>query len=245
VLLAIAQISTASTRAPSGVFGSISVDLKTVLPYVESGLWLFTLVSLVSIPRRPQVFHNSQAVDRKRGASLISLLSFSWASQVQQKALRQPLSLFDLPCVGHDLRSRTLDARYQQRKGIGPFWTKLLRVFSGSLIHQWIIALLKTLASFSIQVSVHRLLQQLEGDRTSAWTWVAALAFSLVAEMSISCWLSSFAEVSLEIPTIAQIILLVFQKSLRRKISHSSQGNSDVMKPEVPISEINILRAEM
>jgi len=245
ILLGVAQSWTSIFGTPQGLTSPNVLAKGSVLSQLEFGLLLTIFVTLVSMPRRPQVFHENQPVDHQRGASLLALYTFSWASRIQNKALRQPLSVTDLPCVGYDLRSRTLDDRFQQRKGSGRLWIKLLRAFRGPLIHQWLLALLKSSASFGVQVSLHRLLQQLEGDRKATWTWISVLAFCLIAEMAIGCWLQSVSETLLEIPTIAQITLLVFHKSLRRKISHQSQKHRKSSDLQARISEINILRADM
>jgi hypothetical protein len=245
VFLGSAQGQISIIRKSRGPPSPVGLGKELNSSHLEFGLLFALLISLISMPRRPEVFYQSRPVDHQRGASLLALFSFSWASRVQKKALRQPLSLSDIPCVGHNLRSRTLDSRFQQRKGLGRLWAQLLQTFWIPLTRQWIIALLRSLASFGVQISLHRFLQQLEGEGNAVWTWISALAFCLVAEAAVGCWLQSLSETQHEIPTIAQITLLVFRKSLRRSLSHQTQKDRNSLNAENRISEINLLRTDM
>lgn len=203
---------------------------------------------LCSMPRRPQVFHEHHPVDYRSGTSLSSLMSFSWAPKVQHNLRKESLTLIDLPSVGYHLRSRTLERQFQMRNTSppGPFWAQLLRTFHVPLLQNWVIVLLQALTSFSVQTSIHRLLQCLEHSKTSAcaWRWVAALAISSFAEVAMGCWIQSFCETMLEIPTSSQITLLVFQKSLRRMISQPLPDTVDSSDSQTRTSEINLLRGD-
>ncbi|KAF1990822.1 ABC transporter [Aulographum hederae CBS 113979] len=213
--------------------------------HIEFGLCLASLAALLRIPRRPRVFYNGKPVDNQLGASLYDRYSYFWASSVQARAIWQPLDLSEIPSLSHNLRCRILEARYQHQKGAGRLWLQQLGTFRGTLVYQWLFVLLKSFMSFAVQVSLHGFYLQLEADKNKVWAWVFALAFCLMAEVIVGCWLKSVSETLLEMPTIAHLTLLVFQKSTRRKISYGFEKNQPGESQPLASSEINLLRADI
>jgi hypothetical protein len=89
---------------------------------------------------------------------------------------------------------------------------------------------MKALFGFTAQFCLHRLLQRLEqgsnawsADR-DAWLWTAGLGLNLLLEVFVDNWLKFVTEMRLQMPIIALISTLVFQKATRRPITYDIQS---------------------
>jgi hypothetical protein len=188
------------------------------------------LFMLASIPRRPLVFFKGQAVDQQHGASIISRYSFSWVFPVLRLAKSRPLTLHDLPSVDHEIRARTVVAKFSGKKGTERFWKLMLRSHAHILSFSWLLVFFKALFGFFAQISLHRFLQRLETGldtgiaEKEAWRWVMALSCSLLAEAVVETWFKWVSEMRLEMPIIAFITAIVLQKTTRRLISYEPQN---------------------
>ncbi|KAH6606189.1 abc bile acid transporter [Trichoderma cornu-damae] len=150
-------------------------------------------------------------------------------------AVPEKIGLQDLPDVAHDARAQTLVRvfrRVEQRAGNASLWEKLARAFATPLIQQWLLALLKAFSQFAGIFFLHRLLEQLEGpvpyaDGRGPWTQVFGLGFALTMETVTTNWLIWVTQMKLEMPVIALLNTLIFEKHMRRPLPHEAEQSPD------------------
>jgi hypothetical protein len=199
---------------------------------------LVVLLACASLPRRPMVFFQGNRVDHEHGASILARLSFSWGPfhQTWAGGIPEKIGLRDLPAVAHNLRVRTLERRFRNKAGKAVLWRQIFRTFLARLIRQWLLVLLKALSGFGSRFAFHQLLECLESRLvrgSEAWMWVIGLGFGLLAETIVGGSLSWFTQMKLEMPVIALLNALVFEKTTRRQLVHGkSQANGGNEKEE-------------
>lgn len=160
MLIALQSISIASTRSyilayDLGIYSALSgVLLAAVrvvqgsrlpvqyLKYHESTLALrlaeiavavgITLASL-SIPRRPDVFHDGKLVDRALTGSAWSRYNWHWPAGVLRTAIKKKnLDLADLPRPDHHTRAKETTEDWESRNLTGPLWRSIISAVSNS-----------------------------------------------------------------------------------------------------------------
>lgn len=210
---------------------------------------LSAFVALLSLPRRPGVFHRAHLVDREHGVSILERYSFSWVSHFFSLAKAGPLGLEHLPSVARDMRVRTLKVRHSStHHSSRRLWAQLIGTFASTLAYQWILIWLKALCGFGGRCAIFRLLQILErGSPTSQGTarqtgstesaasfWALGLGISLVMESLVGNRLKWLRETRLAMPMIALLNALVFEKSTRIQITHKASTPNMSQKQQQP-----------
>ncbi|KAL1840259.1 hypothetical protein VTK73DRAFT_3804 [Phialemonium thermophilum] len=198
-----------------------------------------TLLASLSLRRRPTVFFRGQRVDQEHGVSLLARCSFSWIAPVFRLARARPLGLPDLPAVGHRRRARTLRQSLAAQQRSQRLWRQLVGVFAPTIVRHWVLVLLAALCGVGSRAALYQLLRCLEpaqrrpdedlpsGDTTrAALAWVAVLGLSLAARSVLDTRLSWLSETRLQMPVIATLKALVFDKSTRIPISHGAAAPS-------------------
>lgn len=189
---------------------------------------IVTLVALcfssVTIPRRPNVYHNGKIVDKYYTESFWSHINWSWPAEVLNLAQKKNnLDLDDLPRPNHYSRAKETTLDWESRNFKGPLWISIISAHKWKFAVQWFTTLVSAFLNFAPQWCVLHLLRILE-TRTSnaplgydAWMWVVWIAVAMIAQSWVeaySFWLS-WAEIC--IPIRAQLSSLIFKKSMRRK----------------------------
>lgn len=214
--------------------GFIFVEAAYCRNGLEMVASLSVLIALLSLPRRPTVFHRGHQVDQEYGVSILERYSFSWVSDIFSLAKAGPLRIQDLPSLGYHMRVCTLKARYAAHNS-PRLWMQLLRTFGHQLVQQWILTALKALCGFGSRFAIYQLLRVLDCSKSPtrgttqgvsvvsvASFWALALGLSIVMESLVGTRLSWFSETRLAMPVIALLNALVFEKSTRVQISHEA-----------------------
>ncbi|KAJ3476686.1 hypothetical protein NLG97_g9045 [Lecanicillium saksenae] len=121
------------------------------------------IIACLTLPRRPVVHVDGRRVDHQNGASVISLLSFSWYPLYQPAfSVATNLNLHDLVLLPLSQRIRTLQQRFSQCASHGRLLYKLTLAWRRPLSFQWALTLLHGLSQFAGQYFVQRLLSCME-----------------------------------------------------------------------------------
>lgn len=187
---------------------------------------LFCLaVASISIRRRPDVYLDGKVVDRIHTASALSRLTWSWPGHLLRLAAdNNGLELDDLPQLSQRLRAQNLTQCWENSCFRGPLWISILRAHKFAFSAQWVGTMLAAIAGIGPQWAVLQLLQHLEQrDRDDSiksnepWLWVISIGATILAQTwieSAAFW-ASYSELAL--PVRAELLALIFQKSLRCK----------------------------
>ncbi|PYI03083.1 ABC transporter [Aspergillus sclerotiicarbonarius CBS 121057] len=202
-------------------------DLKYVsigLTAGQSGIACLRAAFCILIPRRPDVRHDGQVVDRERTVSALTRLTFSWVNDLLNYALaNKGLDIDDLPKLPFTARSQTLHARLEQTRGSRELWKSLVLAHRNSLIIQASLSIIACALNFGPQVAMYGILKALEGRSSTteevdqAWVWVFGLATVLILASSVESWLWWIIYAKLWIPIYEGLSAVVFAKSMRCK----------------------------
>ncbi|KAI1375361.1 P-loop containing nucleoside triphosphate hydrolase protein [Hypoxylon crocopeplum] len=199
-------------------------------------------VASLSIPRRPDVFHDGQPVDRKYTVSAWSRFTWSWPSNLLRLAVKKKnLDLTDLPKPDHYTRSKETAADWESRGFTGPLWISIIAAHKLQFIFQWaltIVAAILSLAPQWVVLQLLRLLEQRRGHERlgyDAWVWVVLIAVVILVQSWIEAYVYWLSWAELCVPLRAQLSALIFQKSMRRKdVKEASKGKSSSSKSTEP-----------
>ncbi|KAI1497200.1 P-loop containing nucleoside triphosphate hydrolase protein [Biscogniauxia marginata] len=197
------------------VFAIRTVEIVTIVCLGFAGL---------SLPRRPDVFHHDQLVDRMYTKSAWSRFNWSWPANVLGIAAKKNnLDLADLPRPDHYTRSKEVTADWEHRGFTGPLWRSIISAHKWSFAMQWFLTLVSAFLNFAPQwvvLQLLRLLEQRQGHERlgyQAWVWVIWIAVSVIAQSWVESQVFWMSWAELCIPVRAQMSALIFQKSMRRK----------------------------
>ncbi|KAI0173569.1 P-loop containing nucleoside triphosphate hydrolase protein [Hypoxylon sp. FL1284] len=198
-----------------GIFALRAVEIVTVVCLAVASL---------SIPRRPDVFHQGQPVDRSYTGSAWSRYNWSWpAHLLRQAGKRNNLDLEDLPRPDHHTRSEETTADWESRGFTGPLWTSIIAAHKWLFAVQWILTIATAFLNLAPQWVVWQLLSLLEQRQSherlgyEAWVWVILIAASLLVQQWVESYLFWISWAQISIPIRAQLSSLIFRKSMRRK----------------------------
>ena len=156
---------------------------------VELVLSVVAIVASISVPRRPDVFHNGMLVDQANNVSLLQKYTFSWCSAMIALANKKnELTMVDLPYLINSLRARELHDRFEYTKGKLGLARSILRSHAVSLILQLILTLTSTSLYVLPQIAMYNLLRVLEArdaggeNGRAAIIWVFALGLATLAQ---------------------------------------------------------------
>ncbi|KAI1455868.1 P-loop containing nucleoside triphosphate hydrolase protein [Annulohypoxylon moriforme] len=206
-------------------------------------------ISSLSIPRRPDVFHDGQPVDRLYTESAWSRFNWSWPAYLLRMAAKKGnLDLEDLPRPDHFTRAKETTADWESRGFTGPLWISIILAHKWLFALQWILSIVTAFLNMAPQWVVLQLLNMLERRQTheklgyDAWVWVILLAVSVLVRSWVEAYNYWLSWVQIAVPIRAQLSALVFQKSMRRKdVKEASKkkSTSESSEPNIagPIGE--------
>ncbi|EKD21812.1 ABC transporter [Drepanopeziza brunnea f. sp. 'multigermtubi' MB_m1] len=203
-------------------------------------LFLVVLVtfSSVSLPRRPEVFHNGVPVDGMQTVSAFDRYTFTWVEHLLRLSRQNNrIELVDLPKMDSNTRSQDLSESWAEKPHPKKLWVEIFLDHSRSFRNQWCLTLIQAFGNFAPQFVTYHLLKILEkrvsGDTVSpeAWIWVVVLTITTIGASWIESWLYWVSWSELAIPIRAQLSALIFQKAMRRK---DVKGAAKASKKKVP-----------
>lgn len=197
----------------------------TALTAVKSAASVILTLGNVSIPRRPDVYHDETPVDRQYTASLLSRFTFSWPGPILTAAKKTGrLEPEDLPAIAYDVRAQGLSGRFHTSTDV-KLWKRILRVHKRVWILQLVVQIFGVSAHFLPQIFMFKVLRLLErreknvddAHPTRLWLLTAGLGLSLL----ISSWLETLLEgivtMQLGLPIREQLSAIIFEKAMRLK----------------------------
>lgn len=180
--------------------------------------------SSVSIPRRPDVYHNGKIVDGYYTESFWSHFNWSWAASVLKLAIKKnDLDLDDLPRPDHYSRAKETTLDWEGRNFTGPLWISIISAHKWKLALQWFTTLISSFLNFAPQWCMLQLLVILENRRPDeplgydTWMWVVWIGVAMIAQSWVEAFIFWLSWAELCIPLRAQLSSLIFKKSMRRK----------------------------
>ncbi|KAI2468687.1 putative ATP-binding cassette transporter protein [Annulohypoxylon bovei var. microspora] len=181
-------------------------------------------VSSLSIPRRPDVFHDGQPVDRLYTESAWSRFNWSWPAYLLRMAAKKGnLDLEDLPRPDQYTRSKETTADWESRGFTGPLWISIMLAHKRLFTLQWILSIVTAFLNMAPQWVVLQLLNMLERRQGherlgyEAWVWVILIAVAVLVRSWVEAYNYWISWAQISVPIRAQLSALVFQKSMRRK----------------------------
>ncbi|KAF1811711.1 putative ABC bile acid transporter [Eremomyces bilateralis CBS 781.70] len=209
--------------------------LSTVVVWTYTAVHLLGIFACITYPRRPHVYRDGHTVDEQWTVSILYRITHSWSESVLRLPAEGKRLSFDiLPVLDHHTRARDLYDAFYQIKDSKSLAMHLIRSHSVAFSLQYAYTLLDALLMFSPQYALYRLIKTLEkreagiNSTKEATFWAAMLGlFAIVANVvNIQLWFISFNR--LNTPIRAQIIALVFGKSLRKRdIKSTGAKNTD------------------
>lgn len=215
-----------------------------VLSTVQFVAALCLVVVSFSIPRRPDVYHNGQYVDRQNTVSVLGKFTFSWPSPLLAFAAKNKgLDYDDLAEIDHDLRSRELRRRFD---GIGykdKLWKSIFWSHKWAFIQQWSLQAVSSITEFLPQIALYFILRTLEArDRgvdvgLTAWLLVIGLGAAVTFSSWLEAWMFFIIFMRLGVPIYEQLAAVVFGKAIRRKDVKGAGKKSEELEADAEASD--------
>lgn len=215
-------------------------------------------LSSISIPRRPDVFHDGHLVDRSYTNSAWSRFTWSWPDSILRLgAKKNNLDLTDLPRPDHWTRAKESTADWESRNLKGPLWLNIILAHKMGFTMQWIGTMVSAFLNFAPQWCVLQLLRILE-QRTNreplgyeAWIWVVWICVAIIAQSWVESYVFWISWAGLNVAIRVQLSSLIFSKSMRRKdvkgtgkkktaqaeSTIGNQAGESAVTPEVDVTE--------
>ena len=159
--------------------------LRVVELIAVIGLIFTTLM----IPRRPDVYHDGQIVDRMYTVEAFSRFQFDWPQDILRNATKKNnLDLVDLPRPDRYTRSREVSADWKKRGYTHRLYLSVIRAHGWKFALQWLLTLGSSILNFAPQWVILQLLRILEtrvpGQTYGAdiWIWVVWLGVAIVSQ---------------------------------------------------------------
>lgn len=161
---------------------------------VPTGAIVLTVVNTLStvaltfastcLPRRPDVFHKSVAVDRQWTISLLGRLTWTWIQPLLRHAAKQQdLDTNAVPQADSRLRSQELKKQWDQQPRHASLFRYIMALYKGKLVFLWAATLIRCAVSILPFWFMLKIINVLE-DRTTPSDNVKLMVF--VLEMSLS-----------------------------------------------------------
>lgn len=187
-------------------------------------------IACLTFPRRLAVYKDGRLVDQENGASVISLLSFSWYPFYQPSSHKpDSLSLSDVPITPLAQRIRTVRRDFMQCAPSGVLLSRLVRAWRYSFLLQWALTLLYSMSQLSSQYLLHGLLGCLERPRSQqqhAMGYALCLGLALLLENMSAGWITWVTQAKLSIPMTALLKGLLFERMTKQQSSRRTTPNA-------------------
>ncbi|MCJ1390652.1 hypothetical protein MMC18_003513 [Xylographa bjoerkii] len=223
-LLIIVAICVENAFLRSRIDSIKTYTVHIALTATRLGIAIVTLVSFISLQRRPAVVADGQPVDAEFTVSAFSRFTFSWADPILNFARKnKSLGLEDLPRVSQLMRASFLQAKFNSHNSKSRLWRQVIYNFRFAFMLQFGLIITIGVTQFGPQYAMFNLLKLLEKRSegaqvaTVAWAWVFGLGLFMFVTSLFESWLFWIVWSRLGLPIRSMLSTLIFMKSTRRK----------------------------
>lgn len=170
--------------------GASKNDPVFILRLVSLGATIPLLFATISLPRRPDIFHNDKPVDAQFTASVLSRYTWSWGESIAKLAAKKgDLDEKDVPGPDHNFRARDLVDEWRSFEFKGTLLKNLLRAYLPLFLFQWTVTVARSvvgLGPFWAMLRVIELLERRSEERPMGQilAYILSLAiFSLLGQV--------------------------------------------------------------
>ncbi|KAB8215049.1 P-loop containing nucleoside triphosphate hydrolase protein [Aspergillus novoparasiticus] len=194
----------------------------------------FLVVIQILFPRRPAVFTaEGKAVDLENSTSAFQKYSMQWCTAALDIAGNH-VPLVQLPGLNFHSRSKsqpliTIDSSKTS------LWNHILAERYFEIAKHWALMLARSVFTFGPPYCVMKLLKSLENNTSAkrdAWIWLIGIGLFSLCQNILNYHLLWIQWSKMAIPVRAQLIMALFQKTLRVKDSKSSSKKDSQSKPD-------------
>ena len=222
-----------------------SYPVLFALRIVEFVAALATAIAALTLPRRPDVFHDGYVVDRMYTVSAFSRFNFAWPWNILSLAKKKKdLDLTDLSRMDQYTRSACVSADWKKKNYSYRLWLSLALAHWKAFAIQWILTLCTAVLNFAPQWVILQLLRILESRGTEekygvdVWIWVVWLGVVIIAQSWVESYVFWLSWAELTIPVRSQLASLIFEKAMRRKdVKGSNKSKKKATEEADPAGE--------
>ncbi|KAM0548523.1 hypothetical protein ACHAPJ_009846 [Fusarium lateritium] len=188
-------------------------------------------IASISLPRRPDVFHNNVDIDRQWTVSVINRLTWSWIQPLlNHAALQRDVDVSDVPQADSRLRSQGLKSQWDDLKQHASLFRQLVAAYKGKIAFLWAVTLVRCVISILPFWLMLRIINILEGETARSghvqlMSFVLCMALSNLLDSWMEGWSYWYSLSSLALPIRSQVSGLIFDKVLRRKNIRAASPN--------------------
>jgi ABC-type multidrug transport system fused ATPase/permease subunit len=214
---------------------------KVLLDLTKLALGFCGIITCISYPRRPLVFHEGREIDAQWTGTAWSCYTYAWATPLLSMSAKGKKLDFDtIPDLDYHTRSSDLYAAFNASGAKGSLFKKLVMFHWRGIVTQYFLTFMDAIFNLAPQFAMYRLLRLLEERDAGAevakvaFFWVLALGViqltggCLVNRMWYGISLSRLwhnkadtyrwsSDTLLQIPVRIQLGALIFAKSMRKK----------------------------
>lgn len=190
----------------------------------------------LSLPRRPQLFHQdnpSNPIDRQRTVSLLARYTLSWATPILRRAQHEKgrLQFKNLAYLDARTSVHNLIAHFHSIAGAGQqqqtrrLWRHIVYAHRWTFARQWTITVFYALAALAPQYVMYQLIRLLERKEdpttgpgpsfTTSSVWLGFFGLAQLVLPWIETWMLWVGWCHVALPVYAQLAGLVVEKSLK------------------------------
>ncbi|KAH7378047.1 ABC multidrug transporter [Cadophora sp. MPI-SDFR-AT-0126] len=198
---------------------------------VSVQLYVAVLVAIVQIllPRRPHLFTpEGRLVDAERSSSAFYRYTMQWCVDALIIAGKPDTKLDEFPVLDFSTRSRSQQLLVLEDPRVS-LWTRILNERFFGFAKQWMLMFARSAVTFGSPYCIMRMLKTLEsgnGHTHDTHRWLFGLGAFSVCHTIINYHLIWIQWSEMGIPVRAQLIMSIFQKTLRRKDSKCHKEGS-------------------
>lgn len=217
---------------------NVSAGFPSSLASVRLYVAILLAILHILLPRRPDLFTpEGRPVDWERSSSAFHRYTMQWCAGALSIAGNAATTLDELPALDFSTRSRSQSLLVLSDHGIS-LWNWILNERLFVFAKQWILMLARSAITFGSPYCIMRMLKALEnrsGHTDDTLQWLFGIAALSICQALVNYHLIWIQWSEMGIPVRAQLIMSIFQKTLRRKDSKGRKERSkeSLDKPEV------------
>ncbi|MCJ1310468.1 hypothetical protein MMC25_004132 [Agyrium rufum] len=202
------------------------IDFYSML-IVQLAVTFILLLSFLSFPRRPNVYHEEKLVERERTVSPLGRLLYNWPAYLLDLAKSKgTIELTDLPILQFSKRSKNMSESLQKENPKLKLWQRIILNHSTAFAVSITLTFVKCVLQLAPRFAMLRLLQILERRSSvreavdgEAWVWVITLFLVSILAINLDGIVVWVGINYIGLPLQMELTALVFEKAMRKKDS--------------------------